>query len=203
MSDSLFDQRWIFLDIESDGPRPGDHSMLSCALVEMRIYPDGVEEIANYYARIQPLSGAKQDKATMTWWKTQPDAWAEARRGPFETPEGWAQRAHHFVSTGETAPTIVSDLAAFDGAWLNYYFSRARVISSPINVIDTRSFMMGSWGLPKHKCGKNRWPKSWFPGDVVHDHNALNDARTLGRTFARAIQTCRGERPDFSKASNA
>jgi len=41
--------------------------MLSCALVEMRIYPDAVEETANYCARLQPLSGATQDKATMTW----------------------------------------------------------------------------------------------------------------------------------------
>lgn len=198
MSDSLFDQRWVFVDVESDGPQPGRHSMLSCALVEMRIYPDGVEEVTNYYARLQPLSGARQHKATMAWWKTQPEAWAEARRGPYETPQGWAQRAHHFLTSDRLSPTIVSDFAAFDGAWLNFYLQEARLIGIPINVIDARSFVMGSWNLPQHKSGKSSWPKSWFPKDIPHDHNPLNDARNFGIAFLNAVRTCKGSRPDFS-----
>src|SRR5215469_16303156 len=66
---------YISIDIETDGPCPGQNSMLALGAAAFRDDPH--DTIGRFYATLKPLSGAFQDTGTMEWWTTQPEAWAE------------------------------------------------------------------------------------------------------------------------------
>jgi len=58
-------ETYVSVDIEADGPIPGDNSMLNFGLAAFEL--DNREPIATYEANLKPLDGAWQDKDTMAW----------------------------------------------------------------------------------------------------------------------------------------
>lgn len=61
---------YISVDIEADGPIPGEYSMLSIGACAFK--PDGTEH-GRFWTNIERLPNAKQHPDTMAWWKTQPE----------------------------------------------------------------------------------------------------------------------------------
>lgn len=183
---TLFDQRWLFLDVEADGPRPGDHSMRSIALVEFD--PLHRREVGHLYLKLPPLDGAATDPATMEWWRTQPEAWEEVNRGVtnLERAMPLLQQFVHPIDD-DRYNVVVGDPAAFDGAFLNYYGHRFLEWRAPKTVMDVRSFLAGSWGAPQRKTRRSKRPKAWYAHDEQHTHCALDDARDLAQFFTHAI----------------
>lgn len=76
---------YISTDVETDGPIPGPHSMLSMAS-------------AAY---------------TAEWWETQPEAWAACRKDP-EDPAAAMQRYVEWIKTLPGRPVFVAYPAGFD-----------------------------------------------------------------------------------------
>src|SRR5207302_7143862 len=70
---------YVSTDVETDGPIPGPHSMLSFASAAYR--PDKTLA-GTFTANLETLPGTAGHPATMAWWQTQPEAWAAARRDP-------------------------------------------------------------------------------------------------------------------------
>src|SRR6266699_2275217 len=70
---------YVSTDVETDGPIPGPHSMLSFGSAAYRADKTLVD---TFSANLQTLPGAAGHPETMAWWQTQPEAWAEARKDP-------------------------------------------------------------------------------------------------------------------------
>src|SRR5262249_20058777 len=74
---------YVSTDVETDGPIPGPHSMLSFASAAYRA---DKALIATFSANLHTLPGAAGHPETMAWWQTQPEAWAAAR-SDLQVPE--------------------------------------------------------------------------------------------------------------------
>jgi hypothetical protein len=70
---------YVSTDIETDGPVPGLHSMLS--LGSAAFLPDGTL-LGTIEMNLDVLPKATPDPATVAWWATKPEAWAYCRTDP-------------------------------------------------------------------------------------------------------------------------
>src|SRR6476620_9149836 len=68
---------YVSTDVESDGPIPGPHSMLSFGSAA---YLADKTLLGTFAANLETLPGASGDPRTMDWWATQSEAWAACRR---------------------------------------------------------------------------------------------------------------------------
>src|SRR5581483_6500488 len=80
---------YVSTDVETDGPIPGPHSMLSFASAAYRA---DKTLLGTFSANLHTLPGASGHPETMAWWQTQPEAWAAARSDPRDPEE--AMRAY-------------------------------------------------------------------------------------------------------------
>src|SRR4029450_11984600 len=80
---------YVSTDVETDGPIPGPHSMLSFASAA---YSPDKTLIGTFAANLETLPGASGHPDTMAWWSTQPEAWEACRQDP-QPPEA-AMRAY-------------------------------------------------------------------------------------------------------------
>src|SRR5438132_13883123 len=70
---------YISTDVETDGPIPGPHSMLSFGSAA---YLAEKTLLSTFSANLEILPGATGDPGTMMWWEGQPEAWEACRRDP-------------------------------------------------------------------------------------------------------------------------
>jgi hypothetical protein len=68
---------YVSTDVETDGPVPGPHSMLSFASAA---YLADKTLVGTFSANLETLPGAGGHADTVRWWETQPEAWAAGRR---------------------------------------------------------------------------------------------------------------------------
>ena len=66
-----------FLDIEVDGPTPGEHSMLSLGIAA---FDEDEREVGVFDTNLETLEGACGAENVMGWWRTHPGAWAHIWR---------------------------------------------------------------------------------------------------------------------------
>jgi hypothetical protein len=101
-------ESYISINVESDGPIPGGHSMLSLGDVA---FDDAGTELADIQLNLLPLDGATQHPTTMTWWRTVPSAWQAATKDarPPGRSDAEVSRVGHVVSAagGGVLPGIV------------------------------------------------------------------------------------------------
>src|SRR5207245_685685 len=67
---------YVSTDVESDGPIPGPHSMLSFASAA---YLADKTLVDTFTANLETLPEAQGDPATLAWWQARPEAWAATR----------------------------------------------------------------------------------------------------------------------------
>ncbi len=84
----MADEIYISTDIETDGPIPGPHSMLSFGSAA---HTADKRLLATFEANLELLPGATGDAKTMEWWAPQPEAWAAAREQLQEPAAAMAQ----------------------------------------------------------------------------------------------------------------
>lgn len=70
---------YVSTDIETDGPIPGPHSMLS---IGSAAYTADKQLVATFTANLETLPGAQGHPKTMKWWSEQPAAWQACRVYP-------------------------------------------------------------------------------------------------------------------------
>ena len=103
---------YVSTDVETDGPIPGPHSMLSLGSAAFLADKTLVD---TYSANLELLPGAEGHPRTMGWWRRQPEAWEACRvdtRPPEEVMPEYAQwlrglagkpvedhRAHRFIDS--------------------------------------------------------------------------------------------------------
>lgn len=179
---------FVSIDIETDGPAPGVHSML--ALGAAAFDRDGYM-VDTWYRKFLPLpDSCEGDLATMEWWKTQPEAWAEVckdQQDPGDAIPAFALWVDALREDRDCKPVAVAWPAAFDFAFVNYYLWRFAG-ENPLGfaALDIRSYANGLagypdyYGLPEEKVRE-------LAGEVdktgLRPHFAVDDAIEQGRLF--------------------
>ena len=171
---------YVSVDVESDGPIPGPHSMLSFGAVA---FDSAGNEISHFEANLEALEGASGHPATMTWWETQPQAWEACRRD--QKPASNAMKEFHsWLKSLPGNPVFVGFPVAFDFMFVYWYLMKF-VGDSPFShsALDIKTLAWTKLGGNYRRATKRNMPKNWFTPGLPHNHVALDDAREQGHLF--------------------
>ena len=130
---------YISTDVETDGPIPGPHSMLS---IGSAAYTADKVLVSTFSANLETLPGAQAHPKTAEWWATQPEAWAACRKD-LEPPELAMARYVSWIKSLQGRPVFVAYPAGFDFTFVYWYLIKF-VGESPFShsALDIKSFAM-------------------------------------------------------------
>lgn len=185
---------YVVTDIETDGPTPGQNSMLSFASVFVDQYGRLGDE---FTACLEPLEGAEADPDTLSWLKGTPEIWTDATRDPKPAP-AVIQDYVQWIRGLPAQAIFVAHPLAFDGFWIDWYlrqFNNLRLVCGPYGGeqlffgagIDLPSLLMGVTGWDYTKCRHENYPDDWFGGNE-HTHRAIDDTRGYAHVLSRALR---------------
>ncbi len=181
---------YVSTDIETDGPIPGPHSMLSFGSAA---FAANGKLVSTFEANLELLSGATGHPETMAWWATQPDAWAACRvklRPPSEAMSEYVS----WLRTLPGKPVFVGYPAGFDFLFVYWYLIRfAGESPFSFSALDIKSFAMAVLGTSFRETSKRNMPKNWF-GIRPHTHKALDDAIGQGELFCNILAHANAKR---------
>jgi len=181
---------YVSTDVETDGPIPGPHSMLSFGSAA---YAADKTLLNTFSANLQTLPGAEGHPDTMAWWRTQPDAWAECRRDP-QPPEAAMPAYVRWLKSLPGKPVFVGYPAGFDFLFVYWYLIRfAGESPFSFSALDVKSFAMAVLGTGYRETTKRNMPKRWFD-PLPHSHKALDDAVEQGALFCNILAESRPRR---------
>jgi DNA polymerase III alpha subunit (gram-positive type) len=178
---------YVSTDVETDGPIPGPHSMLSFGSAA---FTADKQLVSTFEANLQTLSDAHGHPETMKWWGTQPEAWTACRtdlRDPVEAMTAYVA----WVKQLPGKPVFVAYPAGFDFLFMYWYMIRfAGESPFSFSALDMKSFAMAVLGSDYRNATKKSMPKSWF-SDRPHTHKALDDALGQGELFCAMLAESR------------
>jgi DNA polymerase III epsilon subunit-like protein len=168
---------FVSVDIEADGPIPGDYSMISLGAAVV-----GSEGLT-FYREIKPISSKFVPEALAVSGLAREKLLAEGREPEAAMREfaGWLLKV---CPTGR--PVFVAFNATFDWMFVNWYFVHfVGVNPFGISGLDIKAYYMGALGLPRWSdTSKRRFDKR-FLTTSPHTHHALDDAREQAEIFLR------------------
>jgi len=181
---------YVSTDVETDGPIPGPHSMLSLGSAA---YGHDKRLIATFSVNLCTLEGAEPDPRTAAWWATQPEAWAACRRDP-EPAETAMPRYRDWLKSLPGKPVFVAYPAGFDFLFVYWYLIRFAG-ESPFShsALDIKTLAMAMLGTDYRDATKRNMPKRWFD-PMPHTHVALDDAIEQGAMFCNMLRELRSSR---------
>lgn len=174
---------YVSTDVETDGPIPGPHSMLSFG--SAAYLPDKTL-VATFTANLALLPGAEGHPATMEWWAANDEAWQAAREDP-QPPEIAMPRYRDWLLSLPGKPVFVAYQVAFDFMFVYWYLIRFAG-SSPFShsALDIKTFAMSLLKKDYRESSKRNMPKRWFD-PLPHTHKALDDAIEQGALFCNML----------------
>ena len=174
---------YVSTDVETDGPIPGPHSMLSFASAA---YTADKSLIGTFTANLETLPGASGHPETMRWWQGQPEAWAASRQD-LEDPATAMPRYRAWLLDLPGSPVFVGYPAAFDFLFVYWYLIRFAG-DSPFShsALDIKSYAMALLRRGYRDSTKRHMPRAWFD-DLPHSHVALDDAIEQGALFCNML----------------
>jgi hypothetical protein len=174
---------YISTDVETDGPIPGPHSMLSFGSAA---YTADKRLLSTFAANLETLAGAAAHPQTAAWWATQPAAWAACRQD-LQAPEV-AMRAYvAWIKSLPGKPVFVAYPAGFDFMFIYWYLMRFAG-ESPFShsALDIKTYAMAVLKTEYRQSTKRNLPKAWFD-PFPHTHVALDDAIEQGALFCNML----------------
>ena len=174
---------YVSTDVETDGPIPGPHSMLSFASAA---YLADKTLLGTYSANLELLPGSQGHPKTMRWWATQPEAW-KACRNATRPPEEVMPEYVSWVRELPGKPVFVAYPAGFDFTFVYWYLMRFAG-ESPFSfaALDVKTYAMALLKKPYRQSSKRNMPRRWFD-DLPHNHIALDDAIEQGAMFCNML----------------
>ncbi len=175
---------YVSTDVETDGPIPGPHSMLSFGSAA---YTADKRLISTFSANLQTLPDAVSDRKTMAWWQTQPEAWAACRQN-LRSPADAMTDYLAWLKALPGKPVFVAYPAGFDFMFVYWYLIRFTG-ESPFShsALDIKTYAMAMLKRGYRDSTKRNMPKRWFD-DFPHTHQALDDAIEQGALFCNMLQ---------------
>jgi hypothetical protein len=180
---------YVSTDVETDGPIPGPHSMLS---IGCAAYLADKTMVSTFSANLETLPGATGWPATMEWWKGFPDAWATCRKD-LETPEAAMRRYLAWLRGLPGKPVFVAYPAGFDFTFVYWYLFRFTG-ETPFSqaALDVKTMAMVMLGSDYRATSKRSMPARWFD-ELPHTHVALDDAIEQGAMFCNMLAELRAK----------
>ena len=174
---------YVSTDVESDGPIPGPHSMLSFASAAYRA---DKTLLGTFSANLELLPGATGEPATMRWWAQHAEAW-QAARADLESPEPAMRRYVQWLRTLPERPVFVAYPAGYDFLFVYWYLMRFAG-ESPFShsALDVKTFAMALLKCDYRDAVKRNMPRRWFDA-LPHTHVALDDAVEQGALFCNML----------------
>jgi hypothetical protein len=174
---------YVSTDVETDGPIPGPHSLLSLGSAA---YLADKTLISTFAANLELLPGASGHPKTMAWWGQNRRAWNKCRVNP-EAPETVMPRYVDWVKSLPGVPVFVAYPAGFDFTFVYWYLMRF-VGESPFShsALDIKTFALAVLGGEFHSTTKRNMPRQWFD-KLPHTHDALDDAIEQGALFCNML----------------
>jgi hypothetical protein len=175
---------YVSTDIESDGPIPGPHSMLSLGSAA---FSEECDQIATFSANLELLEGSRGHPDNMAWWAENQAAWEVARQDPQRPSVAMAAYAD-WLDELPGKPVFVGYPAAWDFMFVQWYLKRF-VGRSPFghSALDIRSYAMAVLDWPYWGISKSTMPERWIP-EAAHTHIALDDAIEQGQLFCNILR---------------
>jgi DNA polymerase III epsilon subunit-like protein len=170
---------YISVDVEASGPFPPAYSMLSIGACVVG------DRGASFYAELKPISEQVVVKAIKVVGKPL-EHFIKCGREPkvvMAEFEEWVKS----ISGGQT-PVFVGFNAAFDWAFVNWYFY-TYLGRTPFGIapLDIKAYFMGLKGVEWEDTRSSRIPEM-FKGPAAQTHNALDDARSQAQMFERMLR---------------
>jgi hypothetical protein len=174
---------YVSTDVETDGPIPGPHSMLSFASAAYRA---DKTLLGTFSANLETLPGATGHPATMAWWKGRPEAWA-ATRTDLQPPHVALPAYVHWLKSLPGRPVFVAYPAGFDFLFVYWYLIRfAGESPFSFSALDIKTYAMAMLRVEYREAVKRHMPKRWFD-PLPHTHQALDDALEQGALFCNML----------------
>lgn len=175
---------YVSTDVETDGPIPGPHSMLSFGSAA---HTADKQLVGTFSANLETLPGASAHPKTAEWWATQPEAWAACRGDP-ELPAGVMRRYAEWLKQLPGRPVFVGYPAGFDFLFIYWYLIRFTG-ESPFShsALDIKTYAMAMLGSGYRDSTKRNTPRRWFD-QHLHKHVALDDAIEQGALFCNMLK---------------
>jgi hypothetical protein len=183
---------FISADIETDGPIPGEFSMLSFGLCVAGIF-DGerfhrppADERQTLYCELKPISAHFEAEALEVNGLDR-DQLAVAGADPQDAMTAADLWVRSFAPNAR--PILVAYPVAFDWAFLYWYFVKFNG-DSPFgfsSCLDIRTFYEAR-ALTTFDNSSQRSMPSWLLPSAEHTHNAADDALEQGELFANIFE---------------
>ena len=175
---------YVSTDVETDGPIPGPHSMLSFASAA---YLADKTLIGTFSANLEMLPGASGHPETMKWWETQAAAWAACRQD-LQSPEQAMREYAAWLGGLPGNPVFVGYPVVFDYMFVQWYLHKFTG-SSPFSfsALDIKSYAMALLKTEYRDTVKSVMPARWFDDNLPHTHLALDDALEQGVLFCNML----------------
>jgi hypothetical protein len=178
---------YVSTDVETDGPIPGPHSILSFASAA---YAPDKTVVGTFARNLRTLEGAAPHPKTEAWWAAHPEAWAACRSDQRE-PLVAMREYFDWLRALPGKPVFLGYPAAYDFMFIYWYLMKF-VGESPFShsALDIKTFAMGLLGSDYRDASKRNMPKRWFD-DLPHTHVALDDALGQGALFCNMLAEAR------------
>lgn len=169
---------YISCDIETDGPIPGEYSMLSFA---MAAYDINKNIVSTFDANLKKLPDAKEHPDTMNWWSKNQEAY-DITRIDITDPEKAMKENLEWINNLKKKYNcvFVAFPAGFDFTFW-YWYIQKYTGEKPLGfqALDLKTLAMGLLKCEFKEAAKRNFPKDWFD-DLPHTHKALDDAIEQG-----------------------
>jgi hypothetical protein len=183
-------------DVESDGPIPGEYSMLSFGLAVAGTY-DGERftrvdpESHTFYRELKPIS-ERFEPAALTAIGVDRDTFVGDGTDParaMSEAAAWIKEATAKL-VGSGRPVFVAYPLGFDWMFLHWYFVRFVDEGSPFgfsSFLDIKTLYAARAGATVAASTKSQMPRQLLP-QREHTHNALDDAIEQADLFANLFE---------------
>ncbi len=167
----------ISIDIEADGPIPGDYSMSSFGAVVV----DRPEH--TFYRELRPISTQWIPEAAAVSGLDR-DQLIRDGADPAQAMRDFADWIAQVSAGGR--PVFVAFNATFDWMFVHWYFIHFTG-KDPFGIsgLDVKAYYMGALAKPSWSATSKRNLEPEFLSDRPHTHNALDDAREQAEVFAK------------------
>ena len=178
---------YVSTDVETDGPIPGPHSMLSFGSAA---YLSDKTLVSTFTANLETLPGATGHPDTMAFWAKNPAAW-DACRKDCQPPAKAMPEYRAWIEQLPGKPVFVAYPAGFDFTFVYWYLVRFAG-ESPFShsALDMKTFAMSLLKSNYRDATKRNFPKNWFD-PLPHTHVALDDAIEQGALFCNMLASWR------------
>jgi hypothetical protein len=174
---------YVSTDVETDGPIPGPHSMLSFASA---VYLRDKTLHSTFTANLELLPGATGHPDTMSFWRDHQTAF-DATRTNLEDPTIAMRRYVDWLKTLPGRPVFVAYPVGFDFLFVYWYLIRfAGESPFSFSALDVKTFAMAMLKKDYRDSVKKNMPKRWFDA-LPHTHVALDDAIEQGALFCNML----------------